>query len=338
MKLTDFAVNRFSQFGEDGCIAHIFDLIGEGSGVCVDFGAGDGVSCSNTARLWRSDLWSAVLVEADPERFGFLEATAEGHDAICEQTLVAPLGPDSIDAILRQHGIDAVDFMSIDIDGDDYAILAFLQVMPRVICIEFNPTVPPHISLRQSAVGGTFGASLRSIIDLAFTKGYRFVGATYCNAFLVQDSEAGPFDGYETDPMVLFPPESYTYAVTDFAGKVVLTGQPLPWGARAAYVPELIGVPTYPVSDSVDQLTRGFEAEWGPALRLTPTDLAATTVTLSHDKLRSILGEAPGLVCVDLSNDAPGTEEGLVRVAAGCGYAAIRAGRVLGLMREEGPS
>lgn len=337
--LSAYGRDSYSQFGEDGCIAHIFDVIGEGERVCVEFGAGDGLSCSNTARLWRSECWRAVLVEADPQRFELLEASAEDHDTICERTLVAPLGPDSIDAILVQHGIGSVDFMSIDIDGDDYAILAFLQAKPRVICIEFNPTVPPHISLRQSAVGGTFGASLLAIIQLAGQKGYQFIGATYCNAFLVQDIEAGAFEDYETDPKVLSPLESYTYAVTDFAGKIVLVGQPLPWGARAAYVPQLVGDTTYPISDSVDQVTRGFEAVWGRSLRLTPTDLAATTVTLSHDMLRTILDErCPPLVCVDLSNDAPGAEGWMIRVAVECGYAAILTGPVLGLMREEGPS
>lgn len=334
IRLTDYANDTFSQFGEDGCIAHIFEQMGERSRVCVEFGAGDGLSCSNTARLWRSQGWSAVLVEADLERFDFLEVTAKGFDAITEHTFVTPQGPDSIDAILARHCIEQIDFMSIDIDGDDYAILESLTIRPRVICIEFNPTVPPHISLHQRDLGGTFGASLGAIVSLAGTKGYRFLGATHCNAFLIEGAEPWVFDGYETDRGVLFPLANYTYAVTDLAGRVVLCGAPLPWGARESYSAQLCGSSTFPVNDDPEWLRRSSEAAWGPALSLTPDDLAAETVELSREKLRLLLASAVApLVVIDLTNLRVGEEEWMLAVADANFYGASLSGRVLSLIR-----
>jgi hypothetical protein len=66
VKLSDFGFNEYSQFGEDGMIDEALKRIGVRSSRCVEFGAGDGLSCSNTANLWHNG-WKAVLVEASSE-------------------------------------------------------------------------------------------------------------------------------------------------------------------------------------------------------------------------------------------------------------------------------
>lgn len=331
--LGNFRDDIYSQFGEDGCIRHIFEQIGVKDGVAVEFGASDGLSSSNTAHLWRDEDWTAFLVEADHERYCALGENITDNVDACE-AYVTPTGLSSIASLMAGYTIAPVDFMSIDVDGDDYAILAALEVRPRVICVEFNPTVPPHMELRQAGLGGMFGASLLAFVRLAPKLGYRFVGATYCNAFLVLESEAEPFDGYECDPTVLFSPEAFTYAVSDFAGRTVLCGSPLPWGARDPYVLPLTPGDIAPITSNVHQIRRGFESWWGPALWLTPNDLAAETVLLSHNKFRALL-KGP-LICVDLSSFGNIRQGDWMRKeAVSIGYRPLACGPVLGLIRRK---
>lgn len=334
-RLDRFVANVYSQFGEDGCIAHILDRIGPGDRVAVEFGAGDGLSCSNTAALWRDKEWRGFLVESDAVRYEQLEGNARLFNTICRRAFVQPEGAFSISSLLAEHGITDVDVMSIDIDGDDYFILDKLAVRPRLVVVEFNPTVPPHVELRQDEPGGTFGASMLALIRLGEARGFRFVGATYCNVFLVRADYAKPFNGYERNPEVLFPASRYTYAVTDFAGRVVLAGEPLPWAAREPYVrPLAASVSLTPATDSAQQMRRGFEALWGPALWTLLTAFVAPTIEESIDKLAAYLSGRPHLVCIDLTNDQPDAESWLVEAAETFGYKSVLAGRVLGLIRQ----
>lgn len=326
-RLNAFASNVTSQFGEDGCLAHILEQIGGAKHkTCVEFGAGDGMSCSNTARLWQTEGWRALLIEPDRISFEVLEGNARLFDTVCRQAFVTPKGPQSIGEVMEAEGFDSVDFMSIDVDGDDYEILSALDVRPRVISVEFNPTVPPHMELRQADLGGTFGASLLAFIRLAPKIHYRFVGATYCNAFLVDEIEAAPFNGYEVDPIVLLGPENFTYAVTDFSGRLVLAGRSLPWDAKDPYVLPLesstnVILPT----NSAQQLRRGFESLWGPAMWLSPNGL-------SPEKLQAILAVLPRLVCIDVSTAAAETVASFETAAATAGYRHLHVGQVLGLI------
>lgn len=335
-RLDQFAANVHSQFGEDGIIEHLLDTIGVKHHVAVEFGAGDGLSCSNTARLWRDDKWSGFLVEPDAERFELLEGNAGIYNTICRRAFITPHGPYSIGALLSEHDIVDVDYMSIDVDGDDAAIFRELTVRPRIVSVEFNPTVPPHIDLRQEGLGGAFGASLRALVRIGTSIGYRFVGATYCNAFFVIAADASPFSNYETDLAVLCDSTAYTFAVTDFAGRVVLCGAPLPWGSHEPLVTPLEGAPIAAVTESPQHLRRGFESLWGPALWL-PQSWAnvGDPDSAAHTLLARILAdEQPRLVCIDLSGlpsiDAADWVYDIAKVAD---YQPVLAGRVLGLVR-----
>lgn len=329
MQLNDYAANTYSQFGEDGIIAHLFQTIGIESAMCVEFGAGDGNSCSNTKALWRDQGWKALLIEPDVERFESLEGETHAFNATCLRMMLEPTGTNSIDQILMDHEIHEIDFMSIDIDGDDYFIFEKMACRPRVVCIEFNPTIPPHIEVRQEAPGGTFGASLLAMVRLGQTYGYMFVGASYCNAFFVERQYADKFTEYETAIDRLFSPANYTYAVTDYAGRIVLVGQVLPWEAKDPYVRPLVAS-TYVTmaSNSVQQIRRGFEGVWGPGWWLTPDGL-------SPERLETLFKlTEPVLVCIDLTNADLGSVQWMWDLATSYRYQTMYVGKVLGLVRE----
>lgn len=57
----------FSQYGEDGVIEEIFRRIEPGPKYAVEFGAGDGISLSNTRNLMLNHGWGGLLIEGDPK-------------------------------------------------------------------------------------------------------------------------------------------------------------------------------------------------------------------------------------------------------------------------------
>lgn len=236
MKLSDHAHDLYSQFGEDGMVDYAFRAMGEGGQRCVEFGAADGLSCSNTARLWRNRGWQAALIEADPTLHESCRRNAENHPETVRviNATVSVTNPDhSIDAILAANGFDGnPDLMSVDIDGDDFYVVTNMKLRPRLLLVEFNPTVPPHIDLKPAGPGQRFGVGITTLKQAMEWRGWSFIGCSYANAFFVNADDAHHFADLETDPAVLMPAERFTYLASDYDGQMVPVGEPPPWGLR----------------------------------------------------------------------------------------------------------
>lgn len=70
----------FAQFGEDHVLARLF--AGHAVGACVEVGANDGVTGSNTL-YFEQRGWSCVLVEPNPDLARLLRQTRSGHVFEC---------------------------------------------------------------------------------------------------------------------------------------------------------------------------------------------------------------------------------------------------------------
>ena len=262
VRLSDFASDEYSQFGEDGMIEEIFRRVGARDSICVEFGAADGLHCSNTARLWKSG-WAAALIEADPELYPALAENTAGYGVSTTCVELEPTGDNSVDAVLGGLGIVRVDFMSIDVDGDDYAIWEAMTMRPLVVCIEYNQSIPPHIDLRQAQLGDCFAASARALCNLAKDKGYTLVGLSRCNLFFVDNTEAWRFHSFERDLERLFDYSALTYVVTDVAGRAAVVGTP-PWGwSGETYLGETVGDPIRRLPIDPEELFRAYERAYG---------------------------------------------------------------------------
>jgi hypothetical protein len=228
-RLSDFARNVHSQDGEDGILEAVFSRIGATSRSCVEFGAWDGLHLSNTAVFWRSG-WRAVLIEADADRYRAMVSNTAGHDCLCLQHRVTPSGPGSLESVLARHGrTENPDLLVIDVDGDDYHIFAGLEgVRPRVVCCEYNPTIPAHVVL-VGRLGDGFGCSARALVALAEERGYILVAMTSVNCIFVRREHASEFAGFETRLDVLFPSTRLISLVTSYDGRYLLSGRP-PYG------------------------------------------------------------------------------------------------------------
>ncbi len=191
-QLQTYAADVHSQFGEDGIIAEILDRIAvtsEPTRWCVEFGAADGVWLSNTCNLIRERNYRAVLIEADSERAAELAVNHPQPGVIKLSRRVGLDGEDRLESILAESGLPLdFDLLSIDIDGCDYWVLNSIETyQPRVIVIEFNPSIPNCVEFVQPRdFSVQQGASPLSLVKLAESKGYELVATTFVNLILVR--------------------------------------------------------------------------------------------------------------------------------------------------------
>ena len=246
-KLSDYARDVFSQFGEDGIIQKIFEVLGTASRVCIEVGAHDGYRFSNTANLWLHG-WKGVLIEADAARYAALVGHAKGYDCHCVKARVGSKGRQALEYVLQEHAVNtAVDFLSIDIDGDDYWVFKSLKrLAPRVVCCEYNPTIPVHMDL-VAEEGNYFGCSVLALVKLAESKGYKLVSMTTTNCFFVSAGDFEKFSDYETTLAALALSEHLTYLITGYDGDYVLSRRPT-FGFRQPYKRKLVGAHFCPVA------------------------------------------------------------------------------------------
>lgn len=191
--LSNFSENVHSQFGEDGIIRELLSRLRSHTRLdswCVEFGAWDGIFLSNTCRLIKEEGFSAVLIEGDKRKAQILEKNFPQDEVhkVCQ--FIHFEGPDSLDATLSRTPIPkGFDFLSIDVDGVDYHIFeSMTSFRPKVVCIEYNPTIPNAVDFVQARdFAVKHGSSARAIVRLAKEKSYSLVATTHCNLILVRD-------------------------------------------------------------------------------------------------------------------------------------------------------
>ena len=185
-----FASNIYSQFGEDGIIAAILGRLPELNKWAVEFGACDGVIMSNSAAL-ADRGWSRVLIEPVADFHAQLLETYGGDGStVVIRALVGWEPPGTLDDLLRAHPQVPTDFdvLSIDIDGLDYHVWAAVdEYRPKVVLIEFNPTIRNGLEFVQEADPSVhISSSISSYVSLGKTKGYELAATTEVNAIFVR--------------------------------------------------------------------------------------------------------------------------------------------------------
>lgn len=189
---------RFSNFGEEALVRSLLAKTRPRERFCVDIGAGDGETSSNTCFLLR-DGWDGLSVEWDGGRFARMAHRYAGLRGA--RLLRARVTPDNVAALLsgaevpREFG-----FLSLDIDGYDHFVLESVlrAYRPAVICAEINEKIPPPLRFTVKwrpdhawAQDHFYGQSLSLLEDLAGRHGYVLAGLEYNNAFLVPTGTAG---------------------------------------------------------------------------------------------------------------------------------------------------
>ena len=230
-RLASYGQGNAAAFGEVDIIAKILDIIGPEQAVnwCVEFGAGNGLSASNSRRFIVDSKYSAVLIEPVNFRYKLLESLYKDNNAVITlESFVTYEGDSTLDNLLANTNIPVeFDFLSIDIDGNDYHVWKAVEnYSPKVVIIEFNETVPPSIRFVQDADPRVNqGCGLRSLCELGKVKGYELVCVTTTNAFFVKQEHFAKFDIFDNSPETMHPsPELITHLFVGYDGKIFLTG------------------------------------------------------------------------------------------------------------------
>ena len=178
-----------SQYGEDGIIERIFEIVPNDQKWCVEFGAWDGIKFSNTYNLIANKNWNGVLIEGDKHKFKELEKTYINNQNLSLINQYVGYGKEnSLDQLLSKTNIPIqFELLSVDIDGNDYHVWKYLQeYRPKCVVIEFNPMIPNDIEFIQPLDPHIFqGSSILSMVKLAREKGYELVCINQGNAFFI---------------------------------------------------------------------------------------------------------------------------------------------------------
>lgn len=232
--LEKYQKNHFSQFGEDGILEKVLSILPKSDKWCVEFGAWDGIEFSNTRHLISDKNWSAVLIEPNPRKFKTLQKNNQEHSNVhLLKEFITFSGKNSLDNLLNTTPIPReFDLLSIDIDGNDYHIWKTVRkYRPKVVIIEFNPTIPPDIEFVQPAdFSVNQGTSLLSLFKLAKKKGYELVACTEANGIFVRKKYYPLFQMSDNSPGKMLSPQFETRVFQLFDGTLKVVGcQKLLW-------------------------------------------------------------------------------------------------------------
>ena len=231
----DHARDQFSQSGEDGVAEAILAELPDRNNWVVEFGAWDGLHLSNSRHFITSQQFSAVLIEGTSERFADLQALyADRPDVHTLNVFVRTSGADTLDQILATTPLPKdFDYLSIDIDGNDYHVWRSLQAFrPKLVCIEFNPTVPSDVDFVQpDDFSVKHGAGLLPLVELGREKGYELVAAMAANALFVPRELFSALGITDNSIATLRRDTSYvTHLFSGYDGTVFVQGnRELPW-------------------------------------------------------------------------------------------------------------
>ncbi len=191
INLHDFKSNIYSQSGEDGIIKKILETIEvQKSKEFVEFGAHDGKTNSNCFNLLEEEDYFGLFIEPDKKRFQKLNLNTQNMNCKNINVFVSTNGINSLDNILKENNIsENFDILSIDIDGYDYQIFkSLISYKPKIVIIEYNPTIPNNIEYVQPEnFKKRHGSSPKSLILLGKEKGYYPIAITDTNIFFLKE-------------------------------------------------------------------------------------------------------------------------------------------------------
>ncbi len=198
-RLSDYEFKIFSQWGEDGIIAHLIRNIDIANKAFVEFGVETFVE-ANCRYLLQRGQWRGMVIDGSESNMARLRASYFfwRYPLHARASFITR---ENIDLLLRESGFERdLGILSVDIDGVDYHVLEALDAwQPRILIVEFNglfgydravsvPYAADFVRGAQHFSNQYYGASLPAFIHLANARGMALVGvnSSQSNAFFVR--------------------------------------------------------------------------------------------------------------------------------------------------------
>lgn len=173
----------YSRNGESLVLKQIFEKIGIYNKTGVEFGAGNGFTHSNL-RMFILEDWVGIQFDSNVNK-------KESNGVNCEF-----ITKENVNIIFDKYNVpQKFDFLSIDIDGNDYWVWKEINRKPNVVIIEYNCNFDKNVSLAlkynpKNIWDGSYGysASFKAMCNLAETKGYYlYYETSFANLFFVSN-------------------------------------------------------------------------------------------------------------------------------------------------------
>lgn len=223
---------------------------------CVDIGASDGVSMSNTYLLFQNG-YEGLAVEYDSEKFSRLSSAYKNLKQVnlskCKVTAWNVVDLLNGNLVPKQFA-----FLNLDIDSYDYFVLDEIlgSFRPSLICVETNEKIPPPLEFtvlydpNHTWQGDHFyGCSISQLYLLCIKHNYALVHLHYINAFLI------PVEMCTNGISSMSPEEAYRKGYLDRPDRK----EQLPWNAD---VEELLFLSPQEASAFVDKLFLNYKGKY----------------------------------------------------------------------------
>ena len=177
-----------SQYGEGGLIASLLSEFGTPHGATLELGFS--IFENNSIASLLSSNRKGFYIDgssAEVAKSNAIIRKAELSDRIF--TIQSFITKSNINDTIESFGMsEEIDYLSIDIDGNDYWIWQAIEVIhPRIVSVEYNASFGPTASVstpyRDDFIRHNFhksglghGASFRALISLGADKGYLCLG------------------------------------------------------------------------------------------------------------------------------------------------------------------
>lgn len=198
-RLEQYAFKVFSQWGEDGILQYLVREVAIENRTFIEFGVED-FSESNCRFLMMKDHWRGFVIDGSAENIRRIRSSYYfwRYDLVAVEAFITR---ETINELLARSGMDYdLGILSVDIDGNDYHVLAAITgFRPRILICEYNPafgqdralTVPYRADFQRTRAHHSnlyWGASLPAFHLWAQRHGYVFIGTNDAgnNAFFIR--------------------------------------------------------------------------------------------------------------------------------------------------------
>jgi hypothetical protein len=205
--LHDAEFKVFSQFGEDGIIQYLQQLVikNESEKRFIEFGVENYLE-SNTRFLLVNNNWRGLVFDGSRENIESIKS----QEFYWRNDLTAKnawIDRDNINDLIKSEGFDGeIGILSVDIDGNDYWVWESIEVVnPIIVIVEWNSlfgdkaaiSIPYSPSFQRTEAHFSnlyYGASIAALHHLGEKKGYKLIGSNSAgnNLFFVREDRMGP--------------------------------------------------------------------------------------------------------------------------------------------------